>query len=137
MRVEVTEKQEKFAQAYLELEGNAAEAYRRSYNAGKMKEASIWREAHAVLHNPKVASRLTQLRQRAMERHDITVDTLTEMLIEDRKLARDKEAPAAAVSAVMGMAKLHGLIIDKAKTDVTTDGKPIVPVINVIRGTQS
>ena len=51
-------------------------------------------------------------------RHEITIDTITAMLKADRELAREKEQPAAAVSAAMRLAKLHGLIVDKSKMDL-------------------
>jgi hypothetical protein len=41
-------------------------------------------------------------------------------LDEDRELARLLNMPGAAVSAVMGKAKLHGLLVDKVR-DVTDD----------------
>jgi hypothetical protein len=34
----------------------------------------------------------------------------------------------------MGLAKLHGLIVEKTKTDLTSDGKPLRPVLNVTIG---
>jgi hypothetical protein len=37
--------------------------------------------------------------------------------MEDRELARKTETPSAAVSAVMGIAKLHGLLVDKSKAE--------------------
>jgi hypothetical protein len=48
-------KQEAFALAYLET-GN--EAYRRAYDAGGMKPASVNREASVLLDNPKITTRL-------------------------------------------------------------------------------
>lgn len=99
-----------------------------------MKDAGIHVNACKLLKNAKVALRVEQLQQRAQKRHDITIDSLTEMLMEDRKLAHDVESPAAAVSAALGIAKLHGLIIDKSKSDVTSDGKPISPILNVTVG---
>ena len=45
-------------------------------------------------------------RQKAAERNDITIDRLTNMLIEDRD-------SATAGSAVTALARLHGLMIDR------------------------
>ena len=44
------------------------------------------------------------------------------MLIEDREFARTHKQPSAAVSATMGLAKLHGLASDKLKVGAE-DGK--------------
>lgn len=129
----LTPKQDEFARAFVET-GCASTAYRRAYDAESMKDNSIHVNACKLLKNAKVALRVEQLQQRAQKRHDITIDSLTKMLLNDRKLARRVEAPAAAVSAALGIAKLHGLIIDKSKSDVTSDGKPIAPVLNVTVG---
>lgn len=129
----LTPKQEEFARAYVET-GCASTAYRRAYDAENMKDAGIHVNACKLLKSAKVALRVEQLQQRAMKRHDITVDSITQMLMDDRKLAHEVESPAAAVAAAMGIAKLHGLVIDKSKADVTSDGKPISPVLNVTVG---
>ena len=64
------------------------------------------------------------------ERHGITLEKLTAMLLEDRSMARDTLKANAAVQAVMGLAKLHGLLIDKQEV-TGKDGAPLVPVLNV------
>lgn len=58
----LTPKQEAFALAYVET-GNASEAYRRAYNAAKMQPSTIHRAAHELIENPKIAARLSELRQ--------------------------------------------------------------------------
>ena len=78
-------------------------------------------KASELLKNGKVTVRVEALQARHAKRHDITIDALTEQLLEDRRLAYRVEQPGAAVSATMGLAKLHGLIVDRAKlnADVT------------------
>ena len=103
----LTPKQERFCLLYIET-GNASEAYRRAYNCGKMKEATINRNAFAMFTNSKIATRLKDVSEQHQIRHNITVDTLTERQIR----VYDKhweETPAAAVSAIKEVAKLHGL----------------------------
>lgn len=104
----LTVKQERFAIAYVEC-GNASEAYRLAYNAEKMKPATINRNAKALLDNNKIATRLKELRAGHVDRHNITVDDLTNELIADRRLARNNNQSAAAISATMNIAKLLGL----------------------------
>ena len=48
----LTLKQENFCQYYVDIEGNASEAYRMAYNASKMKAESVWTEASLLLSNP-------------------------------------------------------------------------------------
>ena len=111
--------------AYVET-GNASEAYRRSYNAEKMKPETVNRNAKALMDNNKVATRVQELRAAHVERHEITVDDLIRELEEARSIAMagERQQPAAMVAASMGKAKLLGLLMDK--TEVTgKDGGPI------------
>lgn len=114
----LTPKQEAFCRAYLET-GNASEAYRRSYDvAPDCKPNTIEKRACELLKNGKVAGRVAQLQEGHQKRHEITVDSLTEMLKEDRALAHKEGEPNAAINAVLAMAKLHGLIVDKKNVNV-------------------
>ena len=128
----LTPKQEAFAQAYVEA-SNASEAYRRSYSAVKMAQRTVEVEASKLLSHPEVTLRVSELQKRAQQRHDITVDTITAMLIADRELAREKGQPSAAVSAVMGLAKIHGLILDKAQISGNEES-PLVTRIELVAG---
>ena len=111
-RNNLTPKQERFAQLYIEL-GNASEAYRQSYDTSRMKPTTVNRNAKAMLDNTKIAARIEELREQHRARHNVTVDSLTDDLDEDRAFARAKGSPAAAVSATLGKAKLHGLLKDR------------------------
>ncbi len=124
---DITAKQEAFCLAFIET-GNASEAYRRSYDVGAdTKPESVWQAASHVMRDIKVAARVKELRQEAAELTLISVGTLTDKLEEARLHAmKDDKGASAAVSAVMGMAKLHGMLVDKvAATD--PDGKELPP----------
>jgi len=71
----ITQKQENFARAFVET-GNASEAYRRSYNAEKMKDSSIHVNACKLLADANVAQRVKELQDAAAKRHDITMDKI-------------------------------------------------------------
>lgn len=103
-----TPKQEAFCRAYIET-SNASAAYRRAYSAGAMNSSSIAVAACELLSDPKITLMLETLRKPIIQRHAVTVDTLMAELEESRKLALENNAPAAAVSATMGKAKLLGL----------------------------
>ena len=120
----LTPKQEDFCQLYIEL-GNASEAYRQSYDADSMNENTVNREASKLLDNPKIATRLDQIRLDHKKRHNITVDTLLLELEEARQsaLTGERIQSAAAVAATMGKAKLLGL--DKQLIDVTSNGESL------------
>ena len=110
--------------------GNASEAYRQAYDAGKMKPETVNRTAKQLLDNPKIAARLDELRGEHAKRHEITVDTLVAELEEARKLAFETEKAAAAVQATMGKAKLLGLVVEKQETNIVQPPKIIVELSN-------
>jgi len=131
----LTPKQEAFARAYHET-SNATEAYRRAYNAGGMKDNVIHVKAHEVLKNGKIAVRLSELQQMAQERHNITIDSLTEMTmkayVEAQRIAptTNQMQTASMIKAAEFLGKLHGLVVDKSEV-TGKDGSPLVPVLNV------
>jgi hypothetical protein len=51
----------------------------------------------------------------------VTIDSLTEELSESRELALKTSQASAAVSATLGKAKLHGLLIEKQEQKITAD----------------
>ena len=115
MAGKLTPKQEAFCLAYIET-GNASEAYRQAYDAENMKPATVNRNAKALLDNSKISTRVEALQAEHQERHNITVDGLTEELEQARILAMaDPKGAGAAVTAIMGKAKLHGLVMDRMK----------------------
>lgn len=65
--------------------------------------------------------------QKHAERCSVTIDTIKRMMDEDRELARKLEQPGPAVTTTMNMAKLFGLITDKAETEVK--GKMVVELV--------
>lgn len=107
----LTEKQERFAQAFIECGENATLAYRQSYTVSAMKPETVSRKAHDVANNGKVLARINELREQLAKRHNVTVDSLVAELDEARKTALGAETPqtSAAVAATMGKAKLMGL----------------------------
>jgi len=113
----MTPKQEKFCQVYVET-GNASEAYRQAYDAEKMKPQTINRKAHELIENGKIAARIEALMAAACERHEITMDSITSQLMQDRANAILFKQASPAVAATVAIAKLHGLIVDK-REDVT------------------
>jgi phage terminase small subunit len=104
----LNDKQRRFVAEY-HVDHNATQAaIRAGYSAKTAKQIGA-----RLLTNVDVASALAEREERTAKKLEITVERLTEMLIEDRELARKMEQPSAAVSAVTALAKLHGLIIDR------------------------
>ena len=107
----LTMKQESFCLIFLET-GNASEAYRRSYNAGKMAEATIWRKAHDLVRNGNVAARMDELRQQAIERAQVTLEKHLDDLKSLRNKAETAEKFGPAIQAEIARGKAAGLYSD-------------------------
>lgn len=69
----LTEKQERFCQAYIEL-GNKSEAYRQAYDADCMNSVSVRVAANEVFNVPNVSLRIEQLQSEARERNKVKID---------------------------------------------------------------
>jgi phage terminase small subunit len=119
---ELTPKQEKFCQAYVET-SNGAEAYRIAYNS-KAKPAVQANEASKLLSNPDIAMRVESIREALRANHGITLQDLLKELEEARKAALSAETvqSSAAVNATMSKAKLLGFDKPENRKD---DEKPI------------
>lgn len=127
--MDLTVKQENFCQGV--AKGlTYSDAYRQAYNASKMKMETINRKAVELMSNGKVAARVEELKRRALQRYDLTVDDIVEELEDARKIARELGQSSAMVSASMGKAKLFGMIVDKkARTD--SEGNDLdVPIVS-------
>lgn len=120
----LTPKQEAAAQAYVEC-GDKSEAYRRCYVTSGMKPATINRAAFELFENPKMTARVQELQEMHRRRHMVTVDSLTAELDDLKERATIDKQYSPAVTAVMGKAKLHGLLIDKNE-HTGRDGGPII-----------
>lgn len=108
----LTPKQEAFCHAYIET-SNASEAYRIAFDAHHWKPTSVVVKASVLMAKDNIRLRIGQLQGEALERHEMTVDGIAALLMDDRDFAREGEAPSAAVSATLGLAKLYGLMVDK------------------------
>lgn len=128
----LTAKQEAFCLAYMEL-GNASEAYRNCYDAENMKPETVNRCAKELIDNPKISARLNELRNDAVERNKITVDSLLIELEEARQSALSAANPqsSAAVAATMGKAKLLGYGMEKMEV-TGGNGSALFPTTIVI-----
>ena len=108
----LTMKQENFCQAILEG-ANLSDAYRKSYNTAAMKSATINRNAKALMDNNKIAARIAELRQPAIDEAMITYESHLKMLAELRDGAVAHKNHAAAITAETNRGKAAGLYIDR------------------------
>tara|TARA_R100001198_G_scaffold74189_1_gene46195 strand:+ start:1221 stop:1973 length:753 start_codon:yes stop_codon:yes gene_type:complete len=105
----LTPKQEKFAQ--LVASGvNQSDAYREAYDASKMQANSIHVNSAKMVADTKIALRIAELRQPAVEQVGLTVEKLIHELEEAQALAKETDQPNAMTQAIMAKAKLSDLI---------------------------
>lgn len=90
----------------------------------KMKPSANRADASKHARRPDVAARVKELLERQAKRLDVTVDTLVGELDMMYRLSIATKQPAAGVGAVMGKAKLLGLVIEKSEVE-TTVRKPL------------
>ena len=105
--VRLTLRQEAFAQYFVET-GNATEAHRRAGYGVNMTNKTRNEAASRLLANSMVGARVAELQAHHLQRHDVTVDSLTEEFEDARDLAMSINQPFAAISATSGKARLHG-----------------------------
>ena len=110
----LTPKQENFCLAYLES-GNASEAYRRAYNAAKMKPETVNRNAKALLDNTKITTRIDELREPAVEAAQMTVEQHLKDLATIRDAAMASDNHGAAVSAEVARGKAAGFYVARSE----------------------
>ena len=106
-------KQESFCQEYV-IDSNATQAAIRAGYSPK----TAYSQGQRLLKKVEVRTRVDELFAEHRERIDVTVDSLTDLLIGDRKLAHDNKQAGAAVSASEKLAKLHGFMSERLKVDV-------------------
>lgn len=113
----LTIKQEKFCQLYIENGGNASEAYRGSYSTKKMSNKTVNEAASRLINDSKLAARVMQLQAKHAEKHEITVEWMTEKYLETFQMACDQGKASDAKGVLDSLGKLHGLIVDKKRID--------------------
>lgn len=99
---------ERFAQE-LAKGKSASEAY---VAAGYRESRSA---ASRLSANVNVIDRVAELQERGAVRTEITIERITEMLLEDRKFAMECGQAGPAVSATEKLGKLHGLFVERSE----------------------
>jgi hypothetical protein len=112
---------EDYAQAYVlgDAKGDQSKSWRTAFPKSKASENSVWQLAskfHSII---EVQSRIKELstsaQERAVDKFNVTVDSLICELEEVRGAALAAGQYSPSVSAIMGKAKLAGLDVDKVE----------------------
>jgi len=77
--MELTEKQERFCQAYIEF-GNKSEAYRQAYDAEAMNSNTVHVKACELFKDGNVTVRIEELQKEARERNKVKIDDVLDYL---------------------------------------------------------
>ena len=118
----LTPKQDDFCHKFLELK-SASAAYREVYDAANSKPETVHRNATALLNNSKVATRLDELRAKADQYTEITLEEVSTALRTALDQALDRGQSGAAVAAAMGLGKLGGLVTDRQRIETVDEGQ--------------
>ncbi len=114
----LTEKQAAFAFEYMTNGRNASEAYRTIYNLKPtIKPETVWRDAHKILHNPKVSTRVGELQQ---EQYHSDV-----MGVEERKLMLTTLARLGDIKSIDLLNKMESVYIEKVDLTAEITLKPL------------
>ena len=113
----LTAKQEQFVQNII-AGMSQADAYRSAYDANKMSDNAIYREASLLMSNPKIAQRLAEITERADTPKIMSAQKRLEWLTEVINGENDINAKLKAVDL---MNKMQGEYVQKIEADVKSD----------------
>ena len=74
-----------------------------------MLPTTINNKAYQLVNQDDIGARIAVLQERLNKKFEVTVESLTRELEEDRQLARELGQPAAAISALNVKARIHGM----------------------------
>ena len=101
-----------------------------------MKDNVIHVKACELLKSGKVAVRIAELQERATKTAVLDRAWVLERLMRNADKGAEMDDLTASNKALELLGKTEELqmFIEKSKSDITTDGKPIAPILNVTVG---
>ncbi len=97
-----------------------ADAYRASFNAGKMLNATIYSNASRLMADSKISARVAELREPIAKAAQMTLESHLEALGELRNAAVEEKQLSAAISAEVARGKASGLYAPKVLSNNLT-----------------
>jgi phage terminase small subunit len=107
-------RQERFAQLLAEGMPQSRAYIEAGYKA---RGNAAYAEASRLVRKDKVMARLDALRVDHAEAANVTVQSVTQMLIAAYELSISERQGGAATQAAMGLAKLHGFLVDRQQVE--------------------
>lgn len=114
----LTAKQEKFVQGIIEGKSQA-DAYRSAYPNQKMSDKTIWECASKLMANPKVITRLNELRNQMMTSTIMSAQARLEWLT--NLIHNEEEGTNEKLKAIDIMNKMQGEYVQKVEADVKSE----------------
>ena len=111
----LTPKQEAFVQNIIQGMSQA-DAYRSAYSSKKMSDNAIYREASLLMSNPKVAQRLSELREQLAKPSIMSAQERLEWLT--GLIQSKEESTSDKLRAADIMNKMHGEYVQKVEAEV-------------------
>lgn len=108
----LTQKQETFCLAIVSGMG-PSEAYKKAYNAGNMKPATISVKASELLANGSITVRIEQLRAPVIKKMQYGLEEAMLEAQEAYEVSKETQSGSAMVAAVTLRAKLNALLVER------------------------
>ena len=103
----LTAKQEAFAQAIADGKDQAT-AYRAAYDAESMKDESVYSQASKLMKNPKVTTRVNELKKVTADKQLWTREMSVKGLMQAFKVANAEKSASGMTGAVKELNIMHG-----------------------------
>lgn len=117
MADKLTAKQTAFVKALLSGK-TQVDAYRDAYDVSGMSDNAQRVEASRLCQHPTISLMLKEATQASREKLKITADLLNEMSMETYALARSAGNASHMTGAIMALARINGLIVDKSERKI-------------------
>lgn len=114
----LTAKQEAFVQNIIQGMSQA-DAYRSAYPNQRMSDKTIWESASKLMANPKVITRLTELREQLANEKIMSAQKRMEWLT--KVIKDDYEKTENKIKALDILNKMDGEYVQKIQADVQTE----------------
>ena len=114
----LTAKQEAFVQNIIQGMSQA-DAYRSAYDTKRMTEKTVWESASKLMANPKVATRLSELREQLANENIMSAQKRMEWLT--RVIKDNSEKTENKIKALDILNKMDGEYVQKIAAEVQTE----------------
>ena len=121
--IKLTAKQEAFCQGIADGLGQA-DAYRMAYDADGMKDESVYPQASKLMKNPKIATRVAELKAQVADKQLWTREMSVKGLMSAYRIALEAKTSTGMTAAVKELNIMHGYN-EPTKHSVELKFKPI------------